>query len=82
MGPGGSDTIPGNSQLGLLVLPIPRMWLEVLEAWYFHQTVWRRSLGPSFTPGSMEVVLEAQFYTRQMGRIWSTMITAARGDES
>ena len=23
MGPGGSGTIPGNSQLGLLVLPIP-----------------------------------------------------------
>ena len=45
----------------------PRMWLEVLEAWYFHQTVWRRSLGPSSTPGRMEVVLEAQFYTRQYG---------------
>ena len=37
---------------------------------------------PSSTPGRMEVVLEAQFYTRQVGRIWSKMITAARGDET
>ena len=30
----------------------------------------------------MQVVLGAQFYTRQVGRIWSKMITAARGDET
>ena len=28
------------------------------------------------------MVLGAQFYTRQVGRIWSKMITAARGNES
>ena len=43
---------------------------------------WKGSLRPSFAPGRMEVVLEAQFYTRQVGRIWSKMITAARGDET
>ena len=47
----------------------PKMWLVVLEAWYFHQT-------------GMGVVLEAQFYTRRVGRMWSKMITAARGDET
>ena len=36
---------------------------------------------PSSTPGRVGVVLGAQFYTRQVGRIWSMMITAARGDE-
>ena len=36
---------------------------------------------PSSTPGRVGVVLGAQFYTRQVGRIWSKMITAARGDE-
>ena len=30
---------------------------------------------------NLEVVLEAQFYTRRVGRIWSKMITAARGDD-
>ena len=43
---------------------------------------WNGSLRPSSTPGRMKVVLEAQFYTRQVGRIWSKMITAARGDET
>ena len=46
----------------------PKMWLEVLEAWYFRQA-------------GMGVVLGAQFYTRQVGRIRSTKITAARGNE-
>ena len=46
MGPGGSDTIPGNSQLGLLVLPIP-------------QNVARGPRGLVFSPDGMEEVLEA-----------------------
>ena len=50
-------------------------WAVVLESC-------RWSLRPSFTPGRMEVILEAQFYTRQVGRIWSKMIMAARGDET
>ena len=49
-------------------------WSVVLESW-------RWSLRPSSTPGRVGVVLGAQFYTRQVGRIWSEMITAARGDE-
>ena len=43
---------------------------------------WNGSLRPSSTPGRMKVVLEVQFYTRQVGRIWPKMITAARGDET
>ena len=54
MGPGGSVTIPGNSQLGLLVLPIP-------------QNVARGPRGLVFSPDGMEVVLGALFYTRQYG---------------
>ena len=46
MGLGDSDTIPGNSQLGLLVLPIP-------------QNVARGPRGLVFSPDGMEEVLEA-----------------------
>ena len=46
MDPGDSDTIPGNSQLGLLVLPIP-------------QNVARGPRGLVFSPDGMEEVLEA-----------------------
>ena len=46
------------------------MWLEVLEAWYFHQTGMGVVLEAwYFHQTGMGVVLEAQFYTRQVGRI-------------
>ena len=60
----------------------------VLESWrwslrpsFYTRQGGRVSLRPSSTPGRVGVVLGAQFYTRQVGRIWSKMITAARGDE-
>ena len=62
-------------------------WAVVLESWRwslrpsFTPGRGRLSLRPSSTPGRVGVVLGAQFYTRQVERIWSEMITAARGDE-
>ena len=67
-----SGAIPGNSQLGVLVLPIPQKAArEVLEAWYFHQT-WAEDgpRGPVFHQGVVGVVLEAWYYTR-VGQEWS-----------
>ena len=55
MGPGDSGTIPGNSQLGLLVYyQFPRKWLEGPR-------------GLVFSPGGIIVVLEAQVHTRAVG---------------
>ena len=65
-----SGTIPGNSQRGLLVLPIPRgCGLKVLETWYS-------------IPGENMEVLEALFAQERWVQMWSKTITAARGDDS
>ena len=41
---------------------------------------WRWSLRPSFTPGRGEVILEAQFYTRQGGSgPWGPVLHQASG---
>ena len=53
--PGVRSTIPGNSQLGVVGLPIPQKAAEeVLEAWYY-------------TRHGRRVVLEAWYYTRAAG---------------
>ena len=53
--PGVRGTIPGNSQLGVVGLPIPqKAEEEVLEAWYY-------------TRHGRRVVLEAWYYTRAAG---------------
>ena len=54
--PGVRATIPGNSQLGVVGLPIPQKAAEeVLEAWYY-------------TRHGRRVVLEAWYYTRHWCR--------------
>ena len=54
MGPGDSDTIPGNSSWACWYYQFPRKWLEGPR-------------GLAFSPGGIIVVLEAQFHTRAVG---------------
>ena len=71
--PGVRGTIPGNSQLGVVGIPIPQKAAqEVLEAWYY-------------TKHGRRVVLEAWCYTRAAGTevihvaTTGSIPTAARG---